>query len=275
MGFPVAEKPVFMLKGRGKSGTLEETTVRTAYESELAIRQDGSPIVRLMCSPSSLEELALGFLKNERVIGSTTDLAQFKLDELAMTCDFSLVSGQRIAQSSPCPTVTTGLGGKSLLRPSAVRSLGVADTSLRLVGDMEPERMARAMNEAVMTMSSHEIEYARTRGIHCSALFCANEMVCCYEDVGRHNTFDKLTGHCMLQNIDMTRMLLTTTGRISSEMVLKAAAMGVSAIASCSGPTSLALKLAEGYGIAIAGYSGKPGEAIVYGLGRGMLWNEE
>lgn len=81
-----------------------------------------------------------------------------------------------------------------------------------------------------MAMRVGAREYAATRGTHCSALFCRDEMVALYEDIGRHNTFDKLAGHCLTRGIDATGFLLATTGRVSSEMLRKAARLGVGTV---------------------------------------------
>ncbi len=86
-----------------------------------------------------------------------------------------------------------------------------------------------------MAMRVGAREYAATRGTHCSALFCRDDMVALYEDIGRHNTFDKLAGHCLTRGIDATGFLLATTGRVSSEMLRKAARLGVGTVASLSG----------------------------------------
>ena len=117
-------------------------------------------------------------------------------------------------------------------------------------------------------------EYARTRGMHCSALFRGGEMLGCFEDIGRHNTFDKLAGHCLLEGLSMEGALLTTTGRVSAEMMRKAVAMGVAGVVSCSGPTDVAIALAREAGVALAGYAKAPEEAVLYGVGRGARWEQ-
>ena len=113
-------------------------------------------------------------------------------------------------------------------------------------------------------MDEAAVEYHATRGMHCSALFRDGEMLGCFEDIGRHNTLDKLAGHCLLNGIPAQGALLATTGRVSAEMCAKALRLGVAAVASCSGPTDQAVRLAREAGVMLVGYAGKPGRAVRY-----------
>lgn len=123
-------------------------------------------------------------------------------------------------------------------------------------------------------MQSNAPEHAATRGMHCSALFGGGGMIGCFEDIGRHNTFDKLAGHCLLNAIPTQRTLLTTTGRVSAEMMRKALRLGVEAVASCSGPTDVAIRLARDAGVMLVGYAGRGEEALVYAPGAGAAWED-
>lgn len=118
---------------------------------------------------------------------------------------------------------------------------------------------------AMAAMDGAAVEYHATRGMHCSALFRGSQMLGCFEDIGCHNTFDKLAGHCLLNGISPEGALLTTTGRVSAEMCTKALRIGVAAVASCSGPTDAAVRLARGAGVMLVGYAGKSGRAVRYG----------
>lgn len=117
---------------------------------------------------------------------------------------------------------------------------------------------------AMAAMDAAAVEYHATRGMHCSALFRDGWMLGCFEDIGRHNTFDKLAGHCLLNRVSPEGALLTTTGRVSAEMCTKALRLGAAAVASCSGPTDAAVRLAREAGLMLVGYAGKPGRAVRY-----------
>jgi FdhD protein len=98
--------------------------------------------------------------------------------------------------------------------------------------------------------------YARSRGVHAAGLLDPQtmELVATVEDVGRHNTVDKLTGYCLLRGIDTRDKVLLVTGRISSEMMRKTALMGIPIAASRTSPTSLSVEMARAWGITLVGY---------------------
>ena len=97
--------------------------------------------------------------------------------------------------------------------------------------------------------------YRLTRGVHTSALSDGRQILAVAEDVGRHNTIDKLWGYCLAQGIDPAGQVLLATGRISSEMLNKAAKMRVPVVASRTSPTSLSVRLAAEWDIMLIGYA--------------------
>jgi FdhD protein len=96
--------------------------------------------------------------------------------------------------------------------------------------------------------------YARARGVHAAAISDGRKLLASAEDVGRHNTIDKLLGICMQRGIDTREKMLLVTGRISSEMLVKSATMGCPIVASRNSPTSLSVNLARELGITLIGY---------------------
>jgi FdhD protein len=98
------------------------------------------------------------------------------------------------------------------------------------------------------------VHYQRSRGIHGAALADRERLLLVAEDVGRHNAIDKIKGEALLRGIPTEDRLLLSTGRISSEMLLKAARMGVPVVASRTSPTEMAVALAEQLGVTICGY---------------------
>jgi FdhD protein len=97
--------------------------------------------------------------------------------------------------------------------------------------------------------------YRQTGGVHTSALSDGEQLIASTEDVGRHNTLDKLAGLCLLQGILPERRVIVTTGRISSEMLQKARRMGASVVISRTSPSSLSIRLANQWGITLIGYA--------------------
>ena len=98
------------------------------------------------------------------------------------------------------------------------------------------------------------VHYRASRGIHGAALADRDRVLLVAEDVGRHNAVDKLMGMALLRGISATDRILLSTGRVSSEMLLKAARMGVPVVASRTSPTEMAVALAEQLGVTVVGY---------------------
>jgi FdhD protein len=107
------------------------------------------------------------------------------------------------------------------------------------------------------------VHYQSSRGIHGAALTDGERLVAVAEDVGRHNAVDKVKGEALLKGIPTDDLLLLSTGRISSEMLLKAARMGVPLVASRTSPTEMAVSLAEQLNITVCGYV-RPGSIDLY-----------
>jgi FdhD protein len=115
---------------------------------------------------------------------------------------------------------------------------------------IEPAKLA----ELLLEMQRRATLYARSRGVHTAALSDGENIIVLAEDVGRHNTIDKVRGACLIEQIDPRDKILLCTGRISSEMINKAARMGCPIVASRTSPTSLSVQLAREWNITLAGY---------------------
>ena len=123
------------------------------------------------------------------------------------------------------------------------------------VGEVREATMGQPMRAALLiAMQQRATLYARSRGVHTAALSDGKEIVVLAEDVGRHNTIDKVRGACLLEQIDPRGKILLCTGRISSEMINKAARMGCPIVASRTSPTSMSVQLAREWNITLAGY---------------------
>ena len=105
-----------------------------------------------------------------------------------------------------------------------------------------------------MLFESQEL-YRETGGVHTSALSDGEKVILSAEDIGRHNTLDKIAGLCLMENIWPEKRILITTGRISSEMLQKGVRMGAKVVASRTSPSSMSIELAEAWGITLIGYA--------------------
>ncbi len=212
-------------------------------EAPLSVHINGQEWVSLMCTPVGLEDLVLGFLLSEGVIESPADVRMMEVAHRGQVADVWLRKPH--VQLPDRRTVTSGCGGGVTFADLAASREAIQSgrcISVRQVFDLMDE-----LNHAAVL-------YRRSQGIHTSALSDADRLLAVAEDVGRHNTLDKLRGRAARQGISTDDTILITTGRISSEMLRKGADMGVPIIISRTSPTSLSLELARAWGISLLGY---------------------
>ncbi|NPA90446.1 MAG: formate dehydrogenase accessory sulfurtransferase FdhD [Chloroflexi bacterium] len=212
-------------------------------EVPLCLRVHGEPWVTLMCSPHDVEALVLGFLRSEGLIHGPEDVVRWDWAQEGRCVDVYLSSAPTALPRRP--TLTTGcVGGVTFEDLEA--ALPPVEARARVDASRLMELMARLLRSART--------YRLSRGIHSSALSDGETLRLLAEDVGRHNTLDRLWGQAMRAGLDPQGHILLTTGRISTEMLRKAAKMGVPLIASRTSPTHLALQLAEAWHITVVGY---------------------
>lgn len=233
---------------RISEGERTEFTKMVPVERRAVITLNGKRLAGMLYSGCCLRELAYGFLYNEEVISSVEDIEGCIIDG-----DNAAVTLRADVQERERDTfLSSGLGGCTLSADSF--DVPLCDSSR-----YQPESVPVYMGE----MDRSARAYAAGGGIHCSALFRESQMIASFEDIGRHNTLDKLCGHCLLGGISLDGLLLTTTGRVSEEMLRKALRMGVVAVASLSGATDVAVDLANRSNLLLMGYV-KDGCVTVY-----------
>ena len=217
----------------------------TIVESPVSLTINGEVWVSLMCTPVHLEALAVGFLFNEGVIDSMTDVADVRVCEHGDNVDVWLT---RAPQKPTKWTRTSGCSGGM----TAVDSITRPKSAAALNGLTLPASPSGQLVD--MLVDAQEV-YRETGGVHTSALTDGEKIILSAEDIGRHNTLDKIAGLCLMQNIHPERRILITTGRISSEMLQKAVRFGASILISRTSPSSLSIELAEKWGITLIGYA--------------------
>jgi FdhD protein len=224
-----------------------------AVEEPLEIRIDGAPLAVTMRTPGQDEELALGFLFGEGLIDSGRPAAP-PADLAGNTVE---VTGPLLRDPSPRSFYTTsscGVCGKGALEEVAVLSDPIPDGPVLardLVADL-PERLRQPT-------------FARTGGLHATGLFDPDgALVCVREDVGRHNAMDKVIGWALREgSLPLHPRLLCVSGRLSFELVQKAAVAGVPMLVGVGAPTSLAVRLADERGMTLCGFA-RNGRVNVY-----------
>jgi len=225
-----------------KSGRLDEVKGEVVREQPLTVYVDGERFLTLLCSPFELDALVLGYLWMEKVIGSLDEVAGLQISEVDGRADVTLTRPVTLPTER---ILTSGCGGGITFR---------IDPRLfpRIASDLRvrPAELGARMRDLIQ----EAVHYRASRGIHGAALADRDRILLVAEDVGRHNAVDKLMGMALLRGISATDRILLSTGRVSSEMLLKAARMGVPVVASRTSPTEMAVALAEQLGVTVVGY---------------------
>jgi FdhD protein len=205
-------------------------------------------LVTLMCSPWQLKSLVVGFLYLEGLIESVDDLEMLRVCLEDRLADVRLAHG--FPDVPPRKILTSGCtGGVSFGKYlDQIEQFRVPDDDTRI----SPSRMYGLLR----ALHDHSNLYRKSGGVH-TAIFVERDGVAprlVAEDIGRHNTLDKLQGQALLEGIPTRGGLIMASGRISSEMLFKAAIMGVPIVGSRTSPTNLALAVAERLNITVCGY---------------------
>ncbi len=211
-------------------------------EALVCIHVNGRELATFMCTPREQDELALGFLRAEGLIQGLEDVRALTISASGTCVDVWLnheieLPSRRI--------VTSGCGGGVTFDDLTSRS-----APLNTHTTVTPAQIFARMRDLYQAANLYRV----TQGIHTSALSDGERLLLVAEDVGRHNTLDRLWGKALKQNLPTEGRLLLATGRISSEMLGKAAKMGVPVVASRTSATSLSVALGRTWNITVVGY---------------------
>jgi FdhD protein len=222
-------------------------------ETPLTIYVNGIELATIMGTPLNQDWLAVGFLMNEGVLNDVEEIEDLRITSEGCCVDVLL---NRTVELPSKKIITSGCGG------------GITYNDPQI--DIEPFQIESITTPENVLLAYKKLQtkdslYARARGVHAAGLLDleGNQLIKVAEDVGRHNTIDKLRGACLLEGIQTQGRALLTTGRISSEMLLKGALMGCPVIVSRTSPTSLAVEMARSWKITLVGYA-RHGKLRVY-----------
>jgi len=219
----------------------------TIVETPVSLTVNGQVWLTFMCTPVHLEAMAVGFLYNEGVIETMSDVADVHICEHGDNVDVWL--NRSVEQPTSWRRTSGCTGGVT-----AVDLLAKPDVSLSDKQDVFPPE---AIEHVMELLLETQVLYRETGGVHTSLLSDGEKIIVSAEDIGRHNTLDKIAGLCLMHNAWTGNRILITTGRISSEMLQKAARMEVPILISRTSPSSLSIEMAERYGITLIGYARK------------------
>ncbi len=224
----------------------EATSISIPAERALTVYVDKRELVTLMTLGAYPELLVLGFLRNQRLIQSVEDVESITVDwdvgAAAVKTRHGIVD---IEGKTAKRVVTTGCGQGSVF------------------GDLMADIGNILLPQASITQSQlyaivnairlKESTYKSAGSVHACALFCGEELLMFVEDVGRHNAIDTIAGWMAMQEISSADKVFYTTGRLTSEMVIKSAQMGVPIVISRSGITQMGHQVAQRLGLCAIG----------------------
>ncbi len=232
---------------RIKDGTRDLINDPVTCENPLTIYFNDRELVTLLCTLEHVDELAVGFLYSEGFIKSRDDIQEIKIETRVNSVRVVVRNPGVIAEQTFLKRyITTGCGKGTTFYHLSDAVCRPVESNLRIESSRLLDLMTQAQRRSEL--------FKTTGGVHSSALCTGTGIVFFREDIGRHNTIDKLAGRCFLDGIGTSDKVLLTTGRISSEVLVKIAKMGVPLIASRSAPTDLALSLAGELGVTVAAF---------------------
>ena len=246
-------------------------------ESRWTMFVNGGEVVTFMATSRNLHHLALGFLVSENLIGGLDEIASLRVNE-APDRAYWYIPALGINETRAMAICEEGVGSIEVrltraefrLPPHRVLTSGCGggvtfDDLSHEQMPLDSTRTVRAAQIFAMMrdINTHAQLYRECRGVHTSALGDGEQLLAIAEDVGRHNTLDKIRGDCLMRGIVTRDGVLISTGRISSEMITKAAKMQVPIVVSRTSPTHLAVQLARAWNIALVGYA-RGGQMQVY-----------
>jgi FdhD protein len=235
-----------MIKFNGEVFSEQEDEIVT--ETPLTIRINGEELATVVCSPDALEDLTVGFLAAEGLIRSIADIEQLNVNEDRGFADVELKVKKSISHDYYAKRFISSCCGKS--RQFYFHNDMRTAKTIMSQTQITPAQCIYLMKELFQSST----EFQKTGGVHNAALCNTAGILVSRADIGRHNALDKIYGHCLREKLKMTDKIIAFSGRMSSEIVLKAAKMGVGILLSKSAPSDLALKLANDLQITAIGF---------------------
>lgn len=235
-----------ILRINGEEKREEEDLVVIEYPFTIFI--DEKEILTLLCSPKSLKGLTLGFLYSEGFIKSKSDVKSIDIDENLGTGHVELNKRQYFLEDFQGKRTITSGCGKGTIFYNVIDSLKTERIKEALKIDMEN------IKDSMRDFNKRSDLFLKTGGVHSCGLYKDSEIIIFEEDIGRHNALDKILGIALEKDIELKDKTILTSGRISSEILLKIAKRGISTVVSRSAPTSLAVDMARELNINLIGF---------------------
>jgi len=243
MGGEVEKIPILRFTEEG-GRNIEDVVAR---EFPLIIILNDQELVTLLCSPTDLRYLAVGFLSSEGLLESKDEIKKILVDDERGVVRLETTGDKGFTQDVLFKRVISSGCGRG------ASFYSTADITNQKV-ESQMEMSAHNVFTLVSDFQHRSQIYRMTGGVHSAALCDTENILVFSEDIGRHNAIDKIFGECILKDISTDGRIIITSGRISSEILLKVAKRNIPIIISISAPTDLGVKLANDLGITLLGF---------------------
>jgi len=243
-------RQVDMLRLDLSTGKAEKTKDCVAEEVPLQISLNDTYTFVIWCSPSQFKELAVGYLLSENILRSVDEIKSLTSNEQKNSCQLKLKASVNLDERM-----------KNSRRSTRIIPLIKASTSPYQHDERIPvvksqlKIKAKVILDAMNQINNLARGFKETGGLHDSAIFKADGSVVAFsEDVGRHNTVDKVIGQASLNKEDFTQCFMIITGRVPGDMIYKAAKVGLPIVASTAAVLNSGISSAEKANIALVGF---------------------
>lgn len=233
---------------RIKEDRIIEEKDMVIVEYPFTIFVNDEELITLLCSPSSLKQLAIGFIFSEGLIDSPSDIGNIRIDEEEGMAYVHVDRVNKLGEEFRGKRTITSGCGKGTIFYNVVDSF----KSRRIKDPMAVE--VEKIKKLIKEFSRRSELFLNTGGAHSCALCDKDKIIIFKEDIGRHNALDKVFGEALLGGVDTKDKMVLSSGRISSEMLIKAAKRQVPIVVSRAAPTSLSVEIAKKLGITLIGF---------------------
>ena len=217
-------------------------------ELPLTIILNNIELTTLLCSPTDLKYLAVGFLVSEGLLKGKDDIRKIVVDERRGVVRVETVGGKEFAPDVLSKRLITSGCGRGVSFYSA------ADVQGQTKIKSETTISSATVFTLVREFQHRSQVYRTTGGVHSAALCDTGSILLFNEDIGRHNAIDKIFGECILRDISVDDRIIITSGRVSSEILLKVIKRNIPILISKSAPTDLGVRLANDLGVTLVGF---------------------
>ncbi|MDD3643447.1 MAG: formate dehydrogenase accessory sulfurtransferase FdhD [Candidatus Krumholzibacteria bacterium] len=231
---------------RFSSGERSETTDEIVNELSLRLSIGSRVLATVVCSPDHLEDMAAGYLLTSGIVTDGNPIRSLELDPAGDTMNVELEDNSVIVDMVFTGMRPVGCGGGTLL---------FSDREVPPSRKGGVEISSSWIAECMKEFNRSSDLFARTGGVHSAAVADGSRLLATREDIGRHNALDKAIGCIYRSGLPLNDKVVLTSGRVSSEIMLKLVYSGVPVIVSRSAPTAGALAVAEKQGVTVVGFA--------------------